>query len=119
MSFDYLTADDFGGVSGEVSPDPSLQSTPYSLLYPPTPYSLPPTPISTSMPGTPMEFRQMSATSRAKRLQGRLLSPDSSPPVRCPRQRCALLPKQKNIRARGGWRRMKDSGGRGAPRPLI
>ena len=48
---------------------------------------------SISMPGTPMEFRQMSATSGAKRLQGRLLSPDSSPPVRCPRQRCALLTK--------------------------
>ena len=50
---------------------------------------------------------------------GRLLSPDSSPPVRCLRQRCALLPKQKNIRARGGWRRMKDWADEGAPRPLI
>ena len=92
-SFDFLPADDFGGCIWGSFPRPLYT---YSLLP-----------------------RQMSVTSGAKRLRGRLLSPASSPPVRCPRQRCALLPKQKNIRARGGWRRMKDSGGRGAPRPLI
>ena len=32
----------------------------------------------------------------------RLLSPDSSPPVRCPRQRCALLPKTDFGRAADG-----------------
>ena len=48
----------------------------------------------------------------------RLLSPASSPPVRCPRQRCALQPKQKH----SGARRMAQAerlGCRGAPRPLI
>ena len=48
----------------------------------------------------------------------RLLSPASSPPVRCPRQRCALQPKQKH----SGARRMAQDerlGCRGAPRPLI
>ena len=30
MSFDFLTADDFRGFIWEVSPDPSLQSTPYT-----------------------------------------------------------------------------------------
>ena len=49
---------------------------------------------------------------------GRLLSPDSSSPVRCSRQRCALLPRQKH----SGARRMAQDerlGCRGAPRPLI
>ena len=46
----------------------------------------------------------------------RLLSPASSPPVRCPRQRCALLPKQKHsgarrmVQAEGfGWQRCAAS----------
>ena len=53
---------------------------------------------------------------RAKPNRGRLLSPDSSPLVRCPRQRCALLPKQKHsgarrmVQAEGfGWQRCAAS----------
>ena len=86
MSFDFLTDDDFGGVSGEVSPDPSLQS----LLTTPTPYSLhlPPTPSS--------DVGDVGGEASPSRL----LSPASSSPVRCPRQRCALLPKQKHSGAR-------------------
>ena len=57
-----------------------------------------------------------------------LLSPASSPPVRCPRQRCALLTKQKNHSGarrvaqdeRLGWQRCSasaDQGGAAADRP--
>ena len=93
-SFDFLPADDFGVVSGEVSPDPST----------PTPYSLNHTPSS--------DVGDVGGEAAL----GRLLSPDSSPPVRCPRQRCALLPKQKHsgarrmVQAEGfGWQRCAAS----------
>ena len=65
--------------------------TPLQLLPTPTPYSLLPKPY----PLVRCRRRRGEASS------GRLLTPASSPPVRCPRQRCALLPKQNN-RARGG-----------------
>ena len=114
-SFARLPAEISGVVSGEVSPDPSLPSLPYSLHLNPTPYPLPtPTPYTLN-PTPSSDVGDVGGEASS----GRLLSPASSSPVRCPRQRCALLPKQKNIRARGGWRRMRDWGGRGAPRPLI
>ena len=98
MSFDFLTAEISGGVSGEVFPDPSLQSLPHK------PYSLPRTPSS--------DVGDVGGEASL----GRLLSPDSSPPVRCPRQRCALLPKQKHSGARRvaqdeglGWQRCAAS----------
>ena len=94
MSFDFLT-DEISGV--------------YLGKFPQTPLHLLPTPY-------PQLPRQMSVTLGAKRLRGRLLSPDSSPPVRCPRQRCALLPKQKHsgarrmVQAEGfGWQRCAAS----------
>ena len=83
-----------------------------NLLPTPTPYSLNPTPSS--------DLGDVGGEASL----GRLLSPDSSPPVRCPRQRCALLPKQKHSGARRvaqeerlGWQRCAastDQGGAAA-----
>ena len=85
--FDFLPADDFKVVSGEVSPDPSCKSDVGDVG-------------GEAAPG--------------------------SPPVSCLFASCKMpaaalrsAAETKNIRARGGWRRLKDSGGRGAPRPLI
>ena len=99
-SFDFLSAEISGVVSGEVSPDPSTP-TPYT-------YSLPPTPSSDvgdvggeAAPGSP---------------------PDSCLFTSCKKPAAALrsaAETKKNIRARGGWRRMRYWGDEGAPRPLT
>ena len=94
-------------------------SFPRPLVAIPTPYTyslhLPPTPSS--------DVGDVGGEASPSRL----LSPASSPPVRCPRQRCALLPKQKHSGARRmaqderlGWQRCAasaDQGGAAADRP--
>ena len=97
MSFDFLPAEISGLYLGKfVSPDPSTPSpSPFTLLR-----------------------RQMSGTSGAKRLwvDSCLLTLHR---LEDARGSAALCCRNKNIQARGAWRRMKDWGGRGAPRPLI
>ena len=80
MSFGFLPAEISGLYLGK------FPQTPLHLLPTPTPYT-PPTPYSSSDVGDV----------GGEASPSRLLSPASSPPVRSPRQRCALLPKQKTF----------------------
>ena len=87
-------------------------------LHPtPKPYSLPP-PYTYSLHPKPYSLV------RCRRRRGRSGSgspPDSCLFISCKMPAAALrsAAETKNIRARGGWRRMRDWDGRGAPRPLI
>ena len=90
-------------------------SFPRPLVAIPTPYT-----YSLHLLPTPTPYSLV----RCRRRRGR--SGSGSPPVSCLFTSCKMpaaalrsAAETKNIRARGGWRRMRDWDGRGAPRPLI